>query len=104
MLPKVESEIRTLRRAIEEGRRQAATQTQVPSAELVEAALAQLFNLPEVLATAEPSLLKASLAGIFDAIHVRATSTGYGTARRWTLASGEASLLLAGGVEGPSGA
>ncbi|MCY2989831.1 MAG: recombinase family protein [Planctomycetota bacterium] len=94
MLPTIEKEIRTLRRAIEEGRRDAATQAARPSGDDIERALAQLFKLPELLATASPKLLKASLAGIFDAIHVKATSTGQGTARRWTIADAEASLLL----------
>ena len=99
MLPTIEKEIRILRRSIEEGRRDAATQAARPSSDDIERALAQLFKLPELLATASPKLLKASLAGIFDAIHVKARSTGEGNGKRWTIAEGEASLLLPVGVE-----
>ena len=99
MVATVEKEIRTLRRSIEEARRQARSATERPAGDVVEHCLAQLFRLPEMLASDDPKRLKANIETIFGSVRVQATSRGTGTGRRWTLVDGEAVLSVGLGVE-----
>jgi DNA invertase Pin-like site-specific DNA recombinase len=99
MVPTVEKEIRSLRHSIDQARRQAHNGAQQPASALVDAALAELFRLPEALSESEPKALKARLSSVLDSVSVQATSTGEGPGRRWRLADGEASFRLAASLK-----